>query len=204
MKKIYQLLTILISFTSFSQTAKEFVNNGKKKDKLENYQGAINDYTKAIKQLPKFSNESAEIYYLRGKAKFQLQDYRGAYTDLTESIQTAPVYAEAYYLSALSRVKLKEIGAISDLHHAIELRPNYPEAHFLIGFLLDVQYKDYQNATIWYTKAIKLRPNYTEAYYMRGKAKINLNQKKSGCYDLSKAGELGDKKASAEIKKYCN
>lgn len=44
-----------------------------------------------------------------------------------------------------------------------------------------------------FTKPIKLKPNDTDAYYNPGLAKILLEQKDSGCIDLSKAGELGAK-----------
>jgi len=55
-----------------------------------------------------------------------------------------------------------------------------------------------------YNKAIELNPNYAAAYLNRGLIKIGLEQKNSGCLDLSKAGELGYAKAYESIKYYCN
>ncbi|MDA9332749.1 tetratricopeptide repeat protein, partial [Saprospiraceae bacterium] len=55
-----------------------------------------------------------------------------------------------------------------------------------------------------YTKAIEIDPNYAKAYLNRGRSKLMLGQKDSGCLDLSKAGELGYGKAYEVIKEYCN
>ncbi len=64
--------------------------------------------------------------------------------------------------------------------------------------------RDYQGAIKEFDKAIKLNPKLADAYYNRGLAKIELDQKDSGCLDLSKAGELGFDKAYEAIKEYCN
>jgi len=52
-------------------------------------------------------------------------------------------------------------------------------------------------------KVIELDPNNSSAYFVRGIAKIQLDQKDSGCLDLSKAGEMGDMDAYDQIKQYC-
>jgi len=51
---------------------------------------------------------------------------------------------------------------------------------------------------------IEIDPKHAEAYTVRGMAKITLGQKVSGCADLRKAVELGDKKALEAIKECCN
>ncbi len=43
-----------------------------------------------------------------------------------------------------------------------------------------------------------------DAYYSRGISKINLRKKDEGCYDLSKAVELGHPSAYKRIKEFCN
>jgi Tfp pilus assembly protein PilF len=43
-----------------------------------------------------------------------------------------------------------------------------------------------------------------DAYHNMGLIKITMGQKESGCSDLHKALELGNKAAAEEIKKHCN
>ena len=63
---------------------------------------------------------------------------------------------------------------------------------------------DDRGAILDYTKAIAINPNNDLAYLNRGLARLNLDQKESGCLDLSKAGELGHEEAYKFIKEYCN
>jgi len=62
MKNILFTLALLISFSSFGQTAEEYVNSGNQKDDAKDYNGAISDYTKAIELDP----NDAGAYYNRG------------------------------------------------------------------------------------------------------------------------------------------
>ncbi len=48
-----------------------------------------------------------------------------------------------------------------------------------------------------------LNANLHRAYYGGGVSKIYINQKDSGCLDLSKAGEMGYTDAYDTIKEYC-
>jgi len=64
--------------------------------------------------------------------------------------------------------------------------------------------QDLRGAIADYTKTIELAPDDAIAYHNRGLVKITLNQKDGGCFDLSKAGELGLGKAYDMIRKYCN
>ena len=63
--------------------------------------------------------------------------------------------------------------------------------------------KDYNGAIKDYNLAIEINPKFSRAYYHRGLTKLILDQKDSGCLDLSKASELGDAEAYDAIKKYC-
>lgn len=107
-----------MTLTSFSQTAQEYSNKGSEKAKLQDYQGAIADYNKAIEINPKF----AEAYSRRGNAKLKLQDHRGAMADYNKAAEVDPKYAKAYYNRGLLRISLdqKESGCM-DLSKAGEL-----------------------------------------------------------------------------------
>ncbi|QQS29542.1 MAG: tetratricopeptide repeat protein [Sphingobacteriales bacterium] len=51
---------------------------------------------------------------------------------------------------------------------------------------------DYQGAIQDYNKAIVINPKFSEVYCARRILKFVLGNKRSGCLDLSKAGELGN------------
>ena len=65
-------------------------NLGNAKAKVGDFNGAINDFTKAIE----LDSENAEVYYSRGAAKFLLGDRTGALKDLNKAGELG--YAEAY------------------------------------------------------------------------------------------------------------
>ena len=55
MKKILYTLALLISFSSFGQTAEEYFSSGNDKADAKDYYGAISDYTKAIELNPNYA-----------------------------------------------------------------------------------------------------------------------------------------------------
>jgi tetratricopeptide (TPR) repeat protein len=83
MKKILLPLVLLFSFVSFSQTAREHLENGLDKYDLKDYYGAIADYTKAIEINP----NSAKAYYRRGLEKYRLRDKNGSCQDARKAQQ---------------------------------------------------------------------------------------------------------------------
>ena len=48
MKNKFFTLTLLICFSSFGQTAEEYLDSGVSKAEINDYYGAISDYNKAI------------------------------------------------------------------------------------------------------------------------------------------------------------
>ena len=115
MKKILFTLALLISFSSFGQTAEEYVNSGNQKDDAKDYNGAISDYTKAIELNP----DTAVAYSNRGNSKSNLKDYNGAISDYTKAIELTPA-SNAYFNRGLAKKKLEDYyGAISDYNKSI-------------------------------------------------------------------------------------
>jgi tetratricopeptide (TPR) repeat protein len=119
MKKIITLLTALFFVSNvYGQTPKEYFNRAVAKLNLQDYRGAIVDFTKAIELNPNF----AEVYFHRGMCKAILEDYRGAIVDFTKAIGLNPNYAEAYFHRGVSKLLLeqKDSGCL-DLSKAGEL-----------------------------------------------------------------------------------
>ena len=182
MKKI--LFLLFLPILCFGQTAEEYFNYAKEKAKLKDYYGAIADYTKAIELDP----NDADAYYNRGKNKFSLQDYRGAIADYTKYLEFKKLDAKTYHKGSLKAY--------------IQVTP--ADAYYWRGYSKS-NLKNYTGAIADYTKAIELKPvHVSNSYLERGRAKLELGQKDSGCLDLSKAGELGNGFAYLLIKIHCN
>ncbi|HSP88003.1 MAG TPA: tetratricopeptide repeat protein [Ignavibacteriaceae bacterium] len=73
------------------QKALEFYSKGNCKKLLNNYKGAIADFTMAIKYNPNF----AEAYFKRANTKLILNDSKGAQNDFDKAIELKPYFAEA-------------------------------------------------------------------------------------------------------------
>jgi len=185
MRKTITLIVVLISISNcYSQTAALYFSSGDSKVTKGNYTGAIADYTKAIELKPDF----ADAYYNRGKNKFSLQDYRGAIADYTKYLEFKKLDAKTYHKGSLKAY--------------IQVTP--ADAYYWRGYSKS-NLKNYTGAIADYTKAIELKPvHVSNSYLERGRAKLELGQKDSGCLDLSKAGELGNGFAYLLIKIHCN
>jgi tetratricopeptide (TPR) repeat protein len=73
------------------QKALDYYSKGNCKKLLNDYQGAISDFTKAIKYNPNF----AEAYYRRGSTKILLNDNEGALSDYDKAVELNPELAKA-------------------------------------------------------------------------------------------------------------
>jgi tetratricopeptide (TPR) repeat protein len=152
-----------------------------KKEKGD-FQGAVLEYTKAIKLSNINLHDVSKLYSFRGDCKELLDDFRGAILDYTEAIKFEKNTFFRHYdyaRRAKSKGYLKDYnGALSDITTAIDIEES---------------------------KTSKIRSfSLPENYFFRGQIKLNMNLKDSGCVDLSKAGQLGHNEAYQFIKQYCN
>jgi tetratricopeptide (TPR) repeat protein len=164
-----------------------------------NYNDAIADFTKSLE----LHCCPAEVYYQRGRAKGQLGDYIGAIDDQTNAIKIDSNNAWTYQERGIAKFQIKDYqGAIEDFNISLKISPNARSyrSRGIVKMLLE----DFRGAIEDCNLSIKLDPSFPTAYMTRGMAKIHLNQKESGCLDLSKAGELGMTDAYEEIKRSCN
>jgi tetratricopeptide (TPR) repeat protein len=182
-----------------------YANRGYSKSKLNDFTGAIADYTKAIELGP----NSEYIYYHycdRAEAKNKLKNYVGAIADYSKAIELEPDYYSSYWDRAEAKKMLKNyVGAIADYSKAIELEPN-GLTMFIYSQRADAKFKmlDYRGAIADYTEAIEREPVESEDNFLkRGDAKRLIKDKEGACLDYSKAGELGAKIAYERIKLYC-
>jgi len=111
--------------TTSTLTAEEYFYRAYDKDMLQDYKGAISDYSKAIElnttigkgyeEFYKIIGINSIAYFNRGRAKHKLQDYRGAISDYNKAIELNSdytkvmglnsVFIEAYYKFYYKRFK---------------------------------------------------------------------------------------------------
>jgi len=164
-----------------------------------NYNDAISDFTKSLE----IHCCPFEAYYHRGRAKSQLGDYQGAIDDQTKAIIIDPNYALAYQERGIAKQSLGfNQGAMADFNISLKISPN--ARSYRCRGAIKLGLADFLGAIEDCNESIKLDSSFPTAYTTRGLAKIHLNQKESGCLDLSKAGELGMSDAYEEIKRWCN
>ena len=117
------ILCFVVTTLTYAQTVEDYFNSGKAKSNLEDYRGAIQDYTKAIELNPNHTY----AYNNRGIAKVELEDYSGAIQDYTKAIELNPNHAYAYYSRGNAKVQLQDYrGAMQDYIKANEINRNKP------------------------------------------------------------------------------
>jgi tetratricopeptide (TPR) repeat protein len=85
------------------QKSLQYYSRGNCKKLLNDYKGAIADFTKAIKYNPNF----AEAYYRRANIKNILMDSEGAALDYVKAIELNPDFAESFRVTELNEKKSK-------------------------------------------------------------------------------------------------
>jgi len=147
--------------TSVADVVKQGVTKGREGD----YEGAIADFTRAIKLDPK----NADAYFYRGFAYRFLAEGRAA------SERTA----------AMDDLK----QAIVNFDQTVKIDPSYIRAYFERGLSQDDLGKK-QEAISDYTQTLALDAEFAEAYYNRGVIHDELGEKKEALGDFVKARDL--------------
>lgn len=167
--------------------AQGYYKEGKAKAKIEDYMGAIQDYTKAIEIDPKYRT----AYLYRGYAKDGLEDYEGAIEDYTKAIELDRTYSAyyAYHSRGQAKFELEDYkGALQDYDKVLELVCNN-EVYYDRGNA-KAELKDYKGAIEDFTKFIADYPEDADAYNNRGVAKFDIQDYKGAIKDYNKAIEL--------------
>jgi tetratricopeptide (TPR) repeat protein len=103
------LVIFCSSFRGYGQkTASEFMNLGLSRYYAQDYEAAIENYTKAIQLKSDFAN----AYYFRAKANDKLLQFKQAIDDLTQAIKIKPDFGEAYFQrgSLYERINKKDLA----------------------------------------------------------------------------------------------
>jgi tetratricopeptide (TPR) repeat protein len=110
--------------------SEEFYNKGFDKAAQKDYEGAIKDYSQAIKINKNWGADEPKIgyfglssaYFARATANYSLRQYPEAIADLDQAIKLSPENADAYYNRGLAKQNTGDkTGAIPDFQKAAEL-----------------------------------------------------------------------------------
>jgi tetratricopeptide (TPR) repeat protein len=180
------------------------VESGQKKIKLNDYKGAVEDFTEAIRVNPK----NIEAYNERARVKSYMSDsdYVNDYLKIIEiDPNNIDAYFSLYYISS-QNINLGLKDSEYYLTKIIEIDPNNIKAYMYLAYnksilnkqeaiaiyskILEIDSKninalnsrawqkmelgDYRGATLDYTKVIDLQPKESGAYYNRAYAKKKI------------------------------
>jgi tetratricopeptide (TPR) repeat protein len=181
--------TILIASADAIEALRE---SGHAKYSKEDYQGAIADYTAAIKIEPK----NASLYSARSEAYRFAKDYAKGITDQDMAIKLDPTTPSYSYQRAILKGEVSDYkGAIADMTTYIDALP--PEARAgMYQFRGNMHQKSgtHQKAIEDLTLEIKLLPDSSmETYRQRAESYLTLGNKVEARKDLQAAIDLYQK-----------
>jgi tetratricopeptide (TPR) repeat protein len=162
---------------------------GHEKIKLGDWQGAADDFTKAIEldarlQTSKHNNNSGDRF-------------DGSEMSVGEISVSDPFTAAAYHSRAIARTYLGELeGAIEDYQHALRIKPKWAEAYLGLGFVL-LDKKDFEGAVDGFSRALKLKPTLVSAHHARGTAFMKQGRMEPAIIDFTSALKLDPHMAEA-------
>lgn len=132
-QKSIEILDEAIKINEFTQLIPIlFFYRAVSKAKINNFEGAIQDYTKAIQENP---YKSKYIYY-RGLAYFELKNYRKAKEDFQTTLSMDGANADLYVKLAFLKQQDNDLkGAIEDYTKAIEFNPKFSAPYYYRGLI---------------------------------------------------------------------
>ncbi|MEZ4774524.1 MAG: tetratricopeptide repeat protein [Bacteroidia bacterium] len=189
------------------------------KYKAGDYNGALKDYTKAIKTEP----ENPDLYLGRGKCYLKLDKGKQAFADFNKTIELYPNYREAYILRAgIHQQELNYPLSIADLSMALTLEsrdaslyvqrsfvhqlagnPEEAIADYTWAIGVDsLQGQLYIDRGILYRKAekmpeaiadfsraVRIAPELADGWYQRGLCRISQGEIEKAASDFQQARE---------------
>lgn len=163
---------------------------------LEDYEGALKDYSTVIR----FDPQNVSAYYYRSFLKHELGFQRdSSLLDINTAIDLAPndakLYARRAYIKAhtfdLEADKINHGSAIEDLDKAIEMDNTNPEYYRQRGFSKS-QEGETLAAAEDFEKAISIDPENADNYNERGLIRLKVEDFQGAVEDFSKAIEIRD------------
>jgi len=130
---------------------------------------------------------------------------KDAKRDLNRALEYSPKDESVLYLRGILNFSLHRFyDAICDFERVIEKTDETNAVYYLARGRCYACLSMFKEAITDLSIAININKDLIDAYLNRGVVLIKLGHKKDGCLDFKRASELGNKKASKQINKYCN
>ena len=162
------------------------LNRGNDKFMLEDYRGAIEDYSKMIA----IDSTNTLAYFNRGLAKQREEDYHAAIEDFNRAIKTKG--SENFWMDWSTNYFSKG-GEFDVPMEEIRLERGYARYN---SDSLRVAMEDFN-----FCIGRKYQPG--QSFYMAGLVYLNFNMLEEGCKALFQASVFGNSDAEEMIEKYC-
>jgi tetratricopeptide (TPR) repeat protein len=176
-----------VNSIELAKIAEESARQGQKKYDQKNFQGAIEDYTKALQ----FKSDDAILYQSRGQARRDLGKKEEALADYTQAIQLKPELALTYWKRGeLYRELGKSKNAIEDYTKSLEFKPTEPWLVYHKRGMVKRSLNDKNGAIEDYKKAIQSKSDFAEVYSNRGMIYRELGNLNSAIADFKKAADF--------------
>jgi len=164
----------------------------------ENYEEAQACFDKAVAH-----HATGQVLFNRGYLYSKTGKYEEAIGDFTLSIEKNYRVAEAHYQRGFNMAKLdRKEEAIAEYSVAIEMDSSMVDAYLNRGFELYLS-GQYTESLPDFDRVIALDPTNSEGWVSRGFAHHKLNNLTEACENWQKAYNLGLKRTSKIITKYC-
>jgi tetratricopeptide (TPR) repeat protein len=180
----------------YPETGIAYNDRGNARRDQNDYQGAMEDYGKAIEL------EYDDAYSNRGVLRIRMNDYENAIEDFTRALQGRSDSEKAYYNRGIAKLNMEDYnGAVEDFSRAIEINPGYSDAYNNRGFVKSEKLSDFAGAIEDYNTAIGLKPAEPDLYYNRGNAKMLAGNYQDAIMDYDRALEIKPDYAEAYFNK---
>lgn len=168
--------------------------NANTKVLMQNFEGALQDFNKALKADAK----DPELYCNKGILEEKLHNIDTAKKDFDKAIQLNPKYAAPYYYRGMIKYEKYELNeALEDFTKAISLEP---DCRKLIGRGSTYrQLGQFDKAMEDFTEAEKYDKESPELHYQRGVTLVSMGEKMAAKEDLQKAAEVGMEDANSFV-----
>jgi tetratricopeptide (TPR) repeat protein len=206
------------------KSAHVYENIGSAEDYIASYDNAIRDLSISIK----LDSDNTTAYIDRGYAeswrgygtqqklltttnqketekltKSYKADYAAAFKDFNKALLLEPNSAIIYADRAGLEEKMSDtVSAFKDYTESVTINPGYYRSYYHRA-VIKVSIKDFDGALDDLNTALTLSPGDAESLYERGLVYAATNEKAKACADLSKASDLGYRRATDALGKYC-
>ena len=153
------------------ETSNKFFDEGNKKFDLDNFLGALNEYSKSIE----FNPNNVDAYFNRGSVRFELNNFYEAIADFTKVINFSPKNEIAFLKRGETYFELKDYySAVDDFTKVISLDHENEDAYFKRG-LAKSKIGNFEGSSEDFSRAIIINPKFVEAIYSRGLVKMKFS-----------------------------